>query len=454
MKLLTAIRGQAFRWIADRRQRDTSRTKTKSCHVPSRLMSVDNGSAAGTSERPQLVNLRRRETEKTLPLNGRQAHCPASILMARREHNLHRAKGAAVVNERIRWPEALMMCVLLAALVVVIVVVPRWLYPPLSASDLQGIASPQVRIQLQQAQSHLADDVRSSSCRPSPDCWWYSARSPRGDRFISAGKGRSLTGSAGPSTNWAARSRTSASVPCTRSNALPGTPQPTAITFSTPVLGAYIRTRMPWPGSAPGEGAFRANCRWCLGGGVAPDPEAGPPCRSRSSAAASGPAKKLASSARITSPNYGTTVGCLHQPTSTVVCIRLDEGARARYPGGNGCSGTPPPIARRADHLLVPGRPAKHCAAPLARLNGAKLRYANLARAVLEGVWLEGSDLTASDLRRAFLVGTRFRGANLSRAHLQGANLRRADLSNAGLQGANLADAIPRWRPPEGRTSR
>lgn len=55
-----------------------------------------------------------------------------------------------------------MMCGLLAALFEGIVILPRWLYPPLSPSDLRGILSPQVRIQLQQAQSQLANDARSS----------------------------------------------------------------------------------------------------------------------------------------------------------------------------------------------------------------------------------------------------------------------------------------------------
>ncbi len=55
------------------------------------------------------------------------------------------------MKQRITRTEALMACGLLAVLLVGIIVIPRWLYPPLSASDLHGIASPQVRIQLQQA---------------------------------------------------------------------------------------------------------------------------------------------------------------------------------------------------------------------------------------------------------------------------------------------------------------
>jgi hypothetical protein len=49
-----------------------------------------------------------------------------------------------------------------AILLASIIVTPRWLYPPLGVADLRGVLSAQVRIQLQQAQSQLANDARSS----------------------------------------------------------------------------------------------------------------------------------------------------------------------------------------------------------------------------------------------------------------------------------------------------
>jgi hypothetical protein len=42
-----------------------------------------------------------------------------------------------------------------------IILIPRLLYPPFTAADLQGVASAQLRIQLQQAQSQLANGARS-----------------------------------------------------------------------------------------------------------------------------------------------------------------------------------------------------------------------------------------------------------------------------------------------------
>jgi hypothetical protein len=55
-----------------------------------------------------------------------------------------------------------MACCLLAVLLAGIIVIPWLLYPPLNAGELRGISSPQVRIELQQAQSGLANSVRSS----------------------------------------------------------------------------------------------------------------------------------------------------------------------------------------------------------------------------------------------------------------------------------------------------
>jgi hypothetical protein len=57
------------------------------------------------------------------------------------------------VDRRAIWLAGLATCGLLLVLLGGILLVPRWLYPPLSAVDLRGVASAQVRIQLQQAQS-------------------------------------------------------------------------------------------------------------------------------------------------------------------------------------------------------------------------------------------------------------------------------------------------------------
>lgn len=97
-----------------------------------------------------------------------------------------------------------------------------------------------------------------------------------------------------------------------------------------------------------------------------------------------------------------------------------------------------------------------------ARLNGAKLRYAqaygvflvnahmlhsNLQGAFLSRADLRSADLGESSLRFALLDQAHMQGANLDRSILDGADLRRADLrganlSHSTLQNADLEDAL------------
>lgn len=87
-----------------------------------------------------------------------------------------------------------------------------------------------------------------------------------------------------------------------------------------------------------------------------------------------------------------------------------------------------------------------------AQLDGASLtetqfRHANLARAWLRGIRLDSSDLKSTDLRQTNLENASLVEANLTRAYLEaanlrGADLRKADLRGADLHGADLADVI------------
>lgn len=102
----------------------------------------------------------------------------------------------------------------------------------------------------------------------------------------------------------------------------------------------------------------------------------------------------------------------------------------------------------------APGPPACSplpAGAPVARLEGAKLRWgsareallseARLSGADLQGTDLSGASLSAADLRGADLSDARLQGANLEGACLNGASLRRADLAGAELRGASLVGA-------------
>jgi hypothetical protein len=76
-----------------------------------------------------------------------------------------------------------------------------------------------------------------------------------------------------------------------------------------------------------------------------------------------------------------------------------------------------------------------------ALLSDAKLHHANLIRAKLQGAYLGGAELHGAELDGADLEGASLIGAELLKASLNGAQLKRADLQAAELHGANLAGA-------------
>lgn len=73
-----------------------------------------------------------------------------------------------------------------------------------------------------------------------------------------------------------------------------------------------------------------------------------------------------------------------------------------------------------------------------ATLIDSQLRHSNLARAWLRGVVLDRSDLTDTDLRRANLAEASLVSVKLAGAYLEGADIRRADLRGADLRGADM----------------
>lgn len=73
-----------------------------------------------------------------------------------------------------------------------------------------------------------------------------------------------------------------------------------------------------------------------------------------------------------------------------------------------------------------------------ARLVGAQIRHANLARSWMVSARLDDSDLCDTDMRRARATKARFVNAVLRGANLEGADLGEADLRGADLRGADL----------------
>jgi hypothetical protein len=289
-----------------------------------------------------------------------------------------------VVNQRTVWIAALTGCGLLALLFCGIFVVPRLLYPPLSRAELRGVTSAQARIQLQQAQGQLAGNARSAALQGlvglvvvvgAVATWWQVLISREGqitERFT-----RAVDQLGGPNVDVRI-----GGIYALERIARNSTADRKAIMF---LLGAFVRTHMPWPAGAPDgpqhpTAAVDEDLPWM----------------------------------RVRAPDIQAAMGTLGRlpPSRDEQAISLS----------------------RVDLRSVALRGA--------RLNGSRFRYANLARSVLGGVWLERSDLTAADLRQAYLEHAHLTRANLSRASMQSADLRHADLSRADLRGANLSGAI------------
>jgi hypothetical protein len=150
------------------------------------------------------------------------------------------------------WQVALAVCGVLAVLLGSIILIPQLLYPPLTSADLHGIASMQVRIQLQQAQSQLANDARSSVLQGLAGVvivagaiatWWQVHISREGqitDRFSKA------VDQIGSPTLDVRIGGLYALERIARNSAA----DRNAILF---LLGAFIRTRTSWPVGAPGD---------------------------------------------------------------------------------------------------------------------------------------------------------------------------------------------------------
>ena len=264
-----------------------------------------------------------------------------------------------------------------------LVLVPRWLHPPLSSADLRGVVDPKSRIELQQAQSRLADDARAAMLQAlaglvvalgAAATWRQVHISREGQITERFTKAVDQLGSDNIDVRVGgvyALERIAKNSPVDRN----------PVQF---LLGAFVRNHSPWPVGTP-----------------------------------TGP----------------------HHPTPTIDATV--PWMRVRAPdiqAAMGVLGRRPPVPD-PQNLYLSRVDLRSVALRGAQLPHSHFRYANLARAALVEVNLHGSDLVAADLRRADLERARLTQANLSRAYLQGANLRGADLRDADLRHADLRGA-------------
>jgi hypothetical protein len=294
---------------------------------------------------------------------------------------LHLKEG--IVRQTITWPGALTAAGLLVVFVAVLTI-PQLLYPTLSNMELQGITSPEKRVELQQAQSKLQNDLRTILLQGlggllltagAVATWRQLHVSREGqitDRFTRAidqlgdDKLDVQLGGIYALERIAIDSITDRS------------------TISR-ILAAFIRTHAPWP----------------------PRPTITP---TGSGTATDGPQLRWL---RDRSPAVDAALGVLirqHDP----------QGDREMHL----------PLTDLRGSYLVDSR-----------LPGAWLRYANLAGSIMHGIHLEGGQLQEADLRSADLSGAHLEGAKLISANLEDANLVQVDLRNANLRNAKMRNA-------------
>lgn len=307
------------------------------------------------------------------------------------------------MNQRAFRLAALTVCGLVILLGAMIVI-PRLLYPPLTAAELRQLPSEEARIQLQQAQDQLAGNARSAVLQGlaglvvvvgAAATWWQVHISREGqitDRFSKA------VGHLG-SQNVIVRIGGIYALERIGKNSATDRDH---ILF---LLGAFVRNRAPWPVDASDR------------------PPHQPPRRRRS-------LPWTVKNRKGRSSPFPPVDWRLPWMRVRAADIQAAMGALGRLPR----SRDEPVISLSRVDL-------RSLALRGSGFNGARFRHTNLARAVLEGVWLEHSDLTGTDLRYARLSGAHLAAAIFRSATLQAANLRKADLSHADLRGADLSGA-------------
>jgi hypothetical protein len=263
------------------------------------------------------------------------------------------------------------------------ILIPRLLYPPLSTAELQGIPDAQTRIQLQQAQSQLAGGVRSDVLQAFAGLLVVVGAAATWWQVHISRQGQ-ITERFTRAVDQLGSENIDVRIGgiyALERIAKNSAPDRNAIQF---LLAAFVRNHASWPVGAPD-------------GPQHPTPTV----------------DEHLPWMRVRAPDIQTAMRVLgrRQPAS-------DE--RALY-------------LSRVDLRSV--------ALDGSRLSGAKIRHANLARAVLIGTRLDRSDLTATDLRRAHLEEADLTAADLRRAFLQSADLRGAHLARADLRGTDLSGA-------------
>jgi uncharacterized protein YjbI with pentapeptide repeats len=289
-----------------------------------------------------------------------------------------------VLNQRAIGLGALTVFGVLVILFAGIVLIPRLLYPPLSAADLRGILSAQSRIQLQQAQSQLANDARSTLLQgmgglllvAGAIATWRQVNISREGQITER-----FTRAVDQLGNQNVDVRIGGIYALERI-AKNSRADRNAIQY---LLGAFVRHNASWPvGATDG-------------------------------------------------PQHPTADVDMHLTWMTVRAPDIQAAA--------GILGRLPP-SPDASALYLSRTDLRGIQLGGAELAGTQMRHTNLARAQLRGTRLDRCDLEDTDLRMANLEHAHLSEANLRHAYLQDADLSEADLRQADLRSANLTGAL------------
>ncbi|MER6186796.1 pentapeptide repeat-containing protein [Streptomyces sp. NPDC001652] len=285
-----------------------------------------------------------------------------------------------------RW-QAKVLGTLGAVAVVVAVAAVVWLpqqvYPPLTSRDLSGVASKEKRVELEQAQSRVQNDLRGQLLQTLGGLVVVAGAAVGWQQFRLAREGQiteRFTRAIDHLGSETLDVRLGGIYALERVAKNSPDDQPTV----TDILCAFVREHARWPVGAP-DG-----------------------------------------------PEHPTRTVDSHMPWLT---SRAPDVQTALYV-----------LGRRAGHpqehaLYLSRADLRRAQLSKAQLAGANLRHSNLSRAYMPDSNLERSQLVNADLRHAHLQRARLFQANLRGAHLHHADLRQADLRGAHLHHADLRQA-------------
>jgi hypothetical protein len=284
------------------------------------------------------------------------------------------------MRQRPVWLVAMAATAGLALMLLCILAIPRWLHPPLSAVELDGVVSAEKRVELRQAQEQLQENARATMLQAIAGAllvagviatWRQVHISREGQITERFSRAVDHLGSDNPDVRLGGiytLERIAKDSPADRRTV-------------QSVLGAFVRNHAPWPVGATDASEHP----------TAEVDERVPRLQYRA-------------------PDVQAAIGVL--------------GRRLPYPD---------PV-----ELYLARTDLRGAFLDGARLSNTSFRHSNLARAVMRGVDLRGSDLQYADLRQAWMDRAQLMGADLSHAYLQGANLNGAVLVNAKVIGAEL----------------